>query len=135
MAFKPGHKESEYGHEEMKRLISLYAQHRAEGFDKESFPDCDYRTIESHLEKYPDILKAEKRELEKSERIGRLKWEKQGQALIDGKVNGNATAWIFKGKNKYGYRDKVESEVTMKGKPVIKLELDSRDDDKGNAGI
>jgi DNA-binding transcriptional MerR regulator len=116
---------SEYSIEEIKELITGYANHRRQGFDKESYPLCDYRTIERHLDVYSADLQTEKRELEQAEREGQLEWEIIGKNLMTGKMNGSATAWIFKGKNKYGYKDRqeIDNNHDFKGKPSIILDF------------
>lgn len=102
---------NEYTEEQIRTLIAAYVVHRADGYSKESFPDCDYRTIESHLEKNPG-LQAEKALIEQAERKGRHTWEKIGKDLAQGKIEGNATSYIFNMKNRYGWADKQVIEQT-----------------------
>jgi hypothetical protein len=102
---------SEYTIEEIRPLIAKYAEHRAGGFSKESFPDCDYRTIESHLNNNPD-LQPEKELVLKAEREGRMEWEQIGKDLAKGTIQGNATSYIFNMKNRYGWADKQTIEQT-----------------------
>ena len=113
-----------YTEEEIRPLIEAYIKHRADGFNKESFPPCDYRTIESHLESNPN-LQAEKRKLEVAEREGYLEWERMGKNIALGKITGNPTSWIFNMKNKYGWKDRteVDQNTTIVGKPTIKLDF------------
>lgn len=106
---------AEYTEDEIRPLIEEYIQHRAQGYQKESFPPCDYRTIESHLEKNPN-LKPEKKRLAEAERQGYQEWERIGKGIATGKVMGNPTAWIFTMKNKFGWADKqvIESSNTQR---------------------
>lgn len=39
-------------------------------------------------------------------------WEDLGQGLASGKVDGNATSWIFNMKNRAGWRDQVQVDNT-----------------------
>ena len=121
MQFTEGNNAAEYTIEEITELIERYIKHRAEGFSKESFVDCDYRTVEKHIEN--PVLKAKKLELQKAERQGILYWEKLGRDLASGKIQGNPTSWIFNVKNRLGWKDKteVENSHSFKDKPTINL--------------
>jgi hypothetical protein len=37
-------------------------------------------------------------------------WEKQGRKMAAGTADGNATVWIFNMKNRFGWKDKTETE-------------------------
>lgn len=39
-------------------------------------------------------------------------WERQGRKMSAGEAEGNATVWIFNMKNRFGWRDKTETEHT-----------------------
>jgi hypothetical protein len=97
--------------EQLNKWIKAYIIHRAEGFSKESFIECDYRTIEKYIESNID-LQSLKKELEKAERAGFKYWEQLGKDLSSGKVRGNPAVWIFTVKNKFPdqYKDKTETE-------------------------
>jgi hypothetical protein len=84
---------------DLNNLIPLYIDHISKGFSKRSFIECDYRTIEKHLENID--LCTLKKELEKAERIGRKFWEQIGIEISNGKAKGNPATWIFTMKNKY----------------------------------
>lgn len=128
---------NEYTEDQIRQLIAAYAEHRAEGYSKESFPDCDYRTIESHLEKNPG-LQPEKEKIEQAERRGRFTWEKIGKDLATGKIEGNATSYIFNMKNRYGWKDKHEIDqnvnLTMPDIELVPFNYDdeAEDTEKGN---
>lgn len=99
-------------------MIARYAEHRKNGFSKESFPDCDYRTIESHLNNNPQ-LQPEKQLVQQAEREGRLEWESIGKKLATGELEGNATSYIFNMKNRYGWADKQVIESTNTQRVVM----------------
>lgn len=109
--------------EDLSILIPAYIKHRSEGYSKESFIGCDYRTIESHLEN-DEVLQPLKKELEKAEREGLKYWEELGQKLIKGELKGNPATWIFTMKNKYPshWKDKTEQDVKI-DEQISKVEV------------
>lgn len=111
-----GNDNNAYSLAELKGFIKNFCEHISEGLSKTSFVDCDYRTIESALEKHSVELQSEKREVEKAFRKSRLFWETQGRDMVTG-VNetGNATAWIFNMKNRFcdEWKDKHEVDTTL----------------------
>jgi hypothetical protein len=96
---------------ELNTLIRAYIVHRSEGYSKESFVDCDYRTIESHMEDNID-LQPLKKELEKADREGLKYWEEIGRQITTGALKGNPATWIFTMKNKFpdNWKDKTETD-------------------------
>lgn len=104
---------SEYSIEEIKELIKQYVKHIASGYSKESFKECDYRTIERHLSVYSTDLQSEKKELDKAYRACRHYWETIGIKMARSN-EGNATAWIFNMKNRYPdeWSDKTKTELS-----------------------
>lgn len=56
---------------------------------------------------YPEFLDAKRVALEK----GRLFWEEAMIERLHDSQGFNTTAWVFTMKNRFGWRDKVESEV------------------------
>ena len=95
--------------DQMTVLIKAYILHRAHGFSKKSFPDCDFETIETHLE-HDIVFRPLKAELERAEREGMKVWEEIGIKISRGELRGNAAACIFTMKNKFpeDYKDKTE---------------------------
>ena len=95
--------------DDLNEVIPLYIKHISEGFSKKSFVECDYRTIEKHIEENIDLHPL-KKELDKAERIGRKEWEQIGKDITNGKAKGNPATWIFTMKNKYPeeWKDKAE---------------------------
>jgi hypothetical protein len=113
---QPGNNHAEYSLDEMKLLIRQYVKHIEEGYSKESFVPCDYRTIESHLQKYATDLSTEKKLIEQAFRGNRLFWEEKGKkGLMVGK-RFNATVWIFNMKNRFKdeWMDKIVRESNDK---------------------
>lgn len=120
----------------MRGIIANYIQHRAEGYSKESFPDCDYRTIASHLSKHEFELQPEKAGIEKAERLGQLEWERIGKQLANGQIEGNATSYIFNMKNRYGWSDKRELDqnltLTMPDIEIVPYGSEDEETDQGD---
>lgn len=58
-------------------------------------------------------------------------WERQGRKMSCGESDGNATTWIFNMKNRFGWKDKTETEhtgnvaVTQITRRIIKPKPDS----------
>jgi len=119
--FTEGNKEAEYTHDEMRKLIKEYIAHIKEGFTKEAFVPCSYKTIESHIHNYPSVFQSEKKLVEQAFRANRLWWEERGKkGLMVGK-RFNATTWIFNMKNRFEEwkdvqhrknEDKVDANIT-----------------------
>jgi len=116
-----GNNHNGYTLDELKLLLPKYAAHLAEGYSKQCFPDCDFRTMESALEKHPIELSSEKKEIEKAIRNGRMGWEQIGKTIANGKIQGNAVSWIFNMKNRYKdeWKDRQETESTHHFNEVI----------------
>ena len=113
----PGNNHNEYSLEEIKSLIIKYVAHINEGYSKESFVPCDYRTIESHISKYAAELQSEKKLIEQAFRGNRLFWEEKGKkGLMVGK-RFNATVWIFNMKNRY--KDEWMDKVVRENNPAL----------------
>lgn len=100
--------------DDIKVLVVDYIDHIASGYSKESFIDCDYRTIETYLES-GIVLQSLKSEIEKAQRMGRKHWEQIGHDITTGKIRGNPATWIFTMKNKYPESWKDKSEVDHSG--------------------
>jgi len=116
-----GNNHNGYTLEELKIMLPKYAAHLSEGYSKMCFPDCDFRTIDSALEKYPVELLSEKREIEKAIRNGRMGWEEIGKTIANGRIQGNAVSWIFNMKNRYkdDWKDRHETESNISFHDVI----------------
>ncbi|MCY1389895.1 hypothetical protein D9M71_47050 [compost metagenome] len=56
----------------------------------------------------PDFSRTRK----ECQELCRIWWEKHGRKMSDGSADGNATVWIFNMKNRFGWKDKVETEHT-----------------------
>lgn len=129
MPFQDGNSDAAYSTQEIKELAKKYCEHLSQGLSKQSFVECCYKTIESRIEKEPDVFQTEKREIDKSLRASRLWWESIGKDNIlnsettikdsDGnfqtvKTSINAPIWIFNMKNRFKdeWKDKQEVETT-----------------------
>ena len=115
-----GNKNASKKSDEIILLIKAYIKHRAEGFSKKSFPDCDYETVEKHLNENIEFRPL-KKELEKAEREGLKYWEQLGKDIASGEIKGNPVAWIFTMKNKFPeeWKEKQTTEVTGDRKSVV----------------
>ncbi len=112
--------------EEMKFLFEKFCNHLRQGFSKDSFPDCDYRTIETMIAENPSVLQADM--MKQAKRHGRMFWESIGingtigmkTAKVNGKEialkNFNALSWKFNMQNRYGWHDKQD--VTSGGRSI-----------------
>jgi len=91
-------------------LHKKYCRHLSRGLSKESFVDCNYKTIESYMNKYPNDFPAD--DIDKAERAGRLVWEKMGLSGTKGEIkNFNTRCWTFNMKNRYGWKDRDEAKI------------------------
>jgi hypothetical protein len=111
MAAAEGNKYAAYSLDEIRKFCNSFALHIEEGYSDTSFPDCDYRTIYSALEKNQDVLQTEKELIEKAKRKRMMFWEGEGLKLTTGESAGNATAWIFNMKNRFPEEWKDKKEV------------------------
>lgn len=85
-----------------KKLCENYCRHAEAGYSDASFPDCSMEVFEQLESKYPADFPIEKIE---AARRKRLKfWE---ELAIEGKIN--ASVWTFNMKNRFGWRDRPES--------------------------
>lgn len=103
--------------------------HMSEGLSFESFAavaNCCIDTIYEWAKVYPEFSEAKKKGSAKS----RLVWERMA---IDGAWNSsgegshknlNNAAWIFNMKNRFGWRDRIESEVTTDSTITVVLDSD-----------
>jgi hypothetical protein len=117
--------------DDLLELIPLYISHISSGYSKRSFIECDYRTIESHIENDVDLCTI-KKDIEKAERIGRAEWERIGKELTNGKLKGNPATWIFTMKNKYSdeWNDssQVDHNVNIPSLPSITIKTVKKTD-------
>jgi len=106
--------------EQRKEVFLAFCAHVAQGFSKESFPECSFKTMQSLLADFKDEL--DLRALEQSMRTGRFKWEQIGmngamgvreiQVKKKGKTKTqklgpfNAQSWTLNMMNRYGWRQK-----------------------------
>ena len=90
----------------------MLIDHMAKGLSFESFAaDCNTtkKTLYNWTELFPEFLNAKKRGEEKCRRW----WETLGTNLAAGKKKGNAAVYIFNMKNRFGWRDKIETEIVQ----------------------
>ena len=129
MPFQDGNQDAAYSIEEIKELAKQYCEHLSQGLSKQSFVECCYKTIESRIEKEPDVFQSEKKAIDRSLRASRLWWESIGKDNIlntettvkdsEGnfqtiKTSLNSAAWIFNMKNRFKdeWKDKQETEIS-----------------------
>lgn len=99
---------------ERQGLCDRYCAHISEGYSKESFVECDHKTVERYARDFPGDFPAEK--LQAAFSASRLFWEKAGLDGMFGKIEGfNAPTWIFNMKNRHGWRDQKEVQTTLQG--------------------
>ena len=130
MPFQDGNQDAAYSIEEIKELAKQYCEHLSQGLSKQSFVECCYKTIESRIEKEPDVFQSEKKAIDRSLRASRLWWESIGKNNIlntettvkdsEGnfqtvKTSLNSAAWIFNMKNRFKdeWKDRHENDNTM----------------------
>ena len=120
MPAQPGNTTAEryQSDEEKQAIYRQYCEHLSKGYSKESFVPCDYRTVESYVEKYPDVLQPEK--MQQALRKGQLWWEKTGMEGMLGKLVGTFSSgtWVFNMKNRYGWTNKQEIDHTSGGEKL-----------------
>lgn len=122
--FIEGNKEAEYSDDEIRKFITQYIAHIKDGYSKESFVPCCYKTIESHVRNNHSVFQSEKRLIEQAFRANRLWWEEKGKkGLMVGK-RFNSVTWIFNMKNRFDEwkdvqhresNDKVDAKVKHSG--------------------
>jgi hypothetical protein len=111
--------------DDLRDVFPLYIEHRAKGYSKKSFVECDYRTLEKYLEQNVDLHPL-KKELERADREGLKYWEEIGRKITTGELRGNPATWIFTMKNKYpdDWQDtqKIDTTVNIPTLPDIHIE-------------
>ena len=98
-----GGRPTDYKPEYCQKLI----EHGREGLSFDTFSavvGVTRQTLYNWLKVHPEFERAKK----EYEDVCKLWWEKAGNAMAVGKLQGNATTWIFNMKNRFGWRDKVE---------------------------
>ena len=93
-----------------RKLCQEWCTHLANGLPKETFEECDPQTLRKYVAKYPEDFDLE--EIGRAERKGYNYWYKMGIAGSMGQLKGfNPASWIFNMKNRFGWRDRVETRV------------------------
>lgn len=101
----PGGRPTKYKPEYCEQLVEWGKQ----GLSFEAFAgeiDVCKETLYEWTRKHPEFLDAKKRHESKC----RVWWEKIGNTQAAGKLQGNATSWIFNMKNRFKWRDRIETE-------------------------
>lgn len=121
MGAQPGNKNAAYSDDERKTLKSLYIQHMQSGYNKTDFVPCRHETVESFFDS-----EAEKEELGQAIRANKFFWMQKYMGGCDGSnPAANMTGLIFAMKNKCGWRDKQDVEVSG-GLSVTRVELPAK---------
>lgn len=105
--------------EARKEVCAALIEHLTGGYDWESFVPCNKQTIWYYIENFPDDFPEDG--ILEAVRKGKLKYEQILIDMADGEnTKGSAAAAIFLAKNKIGYTDKRELELTnnKKSKPL-----------------
>lgn len=108
---------TKYRKEYCQKLID----HMASGMSFESFGatvDVWPATVDQWVKKHPDFEGAKKMAFIKSREF----WEKQalmGMWQEEGGPKFNSTVWIFNMKNRFGWRDRVETQQEIKVEPFV----------------
>jgi len=98
--------------EARKEVFEELIKHLENAYDQASFGPCDWDTVESYIENFPDEFPAE--DIAAAKRRGHKVLEEMLFGLARGEIQGNATTAIFVVKNKLPahYRDRVENQVS-----------------------
>ena len=103
------------------------------GFSKEAVAghlDISKDTLYRWIKKYKEFSDAIKR----GQEYCRIFWEELGIEMVTA-GQGNSTAWIFNMKNRFGWKDKSETELTGKdGAPLGVVVLPEQDETRDNMG-
>lgn len=105
--------------EERQEVCRTLIEHLENAYDWESFGPCNKQTVWFYIENYPEDFP--EYEIIAAHRAGKKKIEDLLMDLGTGEnIKGNASAAIFLAKNKIGYTDKRELELTnnKKARPV-----------------
>lgn len=77
-----------------------------------------WATLQNWQQAHPEFLAA----IKEGEKRSEAWWMELGRRMAMGKLAGNPTTWIFNMKNRFGWVDKHESNVTQTNQTTIKLE-------------
>jgi hypothetical protein len=131
MGAPKGNKNAAYSPAEQEALKADYISHLQNGKNLVDFIPCDYRTVEKLF-----VLQSEKDLLESAKRENRAWWYDLAQRAAQGIVqNANATLIVFGLKNKCGWRDKIDQDITSGGEKlssVLQVELVRPEDAAAN---
>lgn len=99
---------------EREKLCDAWCDHLRSGLSKACFPLCNAKTVARVMNDHPEAFPTEK--VESAEAAYRVFWEGKGVDGMLGKIPGfSAATWIFNMKNRFGWRDKSETDVNVKG--------------------
>lgn len=101
-----------------KEFCQAVVDHLSKGYSFETFAPAIGVSVKSTYNwlKHEEFLQAKK----EGEAHGRLFWERLGIGGVTGKIPGfNVTCWIFNMKNRFAWRDKVETSGEITVKPYI----------------
>lgn len=101
-------------------VMKSYAEHLESGFKGESF-QIDKKLIEKCYQAYTQEFESMGIDLSASEREGYRFWESIGRAQALGECLGNARAWTYNMANRYGWRDRQETDAKHTGNVAVSI--------------
>lgn len=101
-------------------LANRYLEHCKLGFSDSCF-EIDENTLQSYIQKHPEDF----RTIKEARILRQYFWEKMGIDGALGKIPGfNVTSWIFNMKNRFGWKDKQDSEFEKEDLGIKTSELE-----------
>ena len=102
------------------RLMSQGVSKEEVCYDPEEGIGISYQTFLTWQKEHPEFLEAVK----DGERASAAWWQKTGRTAVLGGIDGfNATAYVFNMKNRFGWADKVQQEVSGPNGDPVQTEL------------
>jgi len=94
-----------------------FCDHLKQGLSFDCWAEADFDTIKRYIKDFPEDFHPDLINLAKRE--AKTFWEKVGIDGTIGKIKGfNAKSWEFNLKNRYGWRDKYDADITSGGEKI-----------------
>jgi len=109
--------------EERQTAFKVLIEHLEQGYNQDSFPICDWETIEWYIDNFSMDFDSEK--IREARRKGMKHWEGVGYEGLHKPKDFSAIAWIFIMKNKYSdlWSDMKEVQLGNKKGEVFKQDV------------